>query len=139
MIGRGILAIALVTATTLPADGQELSRRHREALADTLARLDIGITWAEAPEVTVVTRNAAVIKGHWLRGRNRSESNEWFIAVVGRTQGQWAVAETFSSARPMPTPTPTPIPTPTPTPTPRAPMFGLCLLDAVVGLIVGRL
>ena len=116
MIGRGVLTIALVAATTLPAEGQELSRRHREALADSLARLDIGITWAEAPEVTVVTRNAAVIKGHRLRGRNRSESSEWFIAVVGRTQGQWAIAETFSSARPMPTPMPTPIPTPTPTP-----------------------
>ncbi len=49
MIGRGVLAIALVTATTRPADGQELSRRHREALADSRARLDIGITWAEAP------------------------------------------------------------------------------------------
>ncbi len=118
MIGRGFLVIALVTATTLPADGQELSRRHREALADSLARLDIGITWAEAPDVTVVTRNAAVIKGRRLSGRNGGASSGWFVAVVGRTQGQWVVAEMFSSARPVPTPMPTPMPTPTPTPTP---------------------
>ena len=72
MIRSTIGCLALVVATPHLACSQDLSTRHQKALADTLARYEFGVEWTEAPEVTVVTQNTAVIRGSRQTERQRS-------------------------------------------------------------------
>ena len=118
MIRSTLGCLALVVATPHLACSQELSSRHQKALADTLARYEFGVEWSEAPQVTVVTRNTAVIRGSRQTGRGTRSDRLW-VAVVERIDGEWVVVETLTTtSTPMPTPTPTPTPAPTPTPSP---------------------